>query len=363
MQYYRNIQGLIVISTILLLHACKGNDHEVKEKIQPVIVTVSMPSVNRQDGIAVSGQIEAAQSVNISTRIMGTITNIYVKVGDHVRKGQTLATISSQDMLAKKAQASAAIAEAEANVKSIQKDYERFTNLFNKQSASAKELDNVTLQYNGAKARLDAAMQMRNEINAMMAYTVLSAPFDGTVTQKMADEGALTNPGMPVFTIEQNSQLQVSTTVSEAEISQIKKGDKAQADIKAIGKRIVCSVNEISPSSQFTGGRYKVTLSIPAGEMKDLYPGMYVNVFIPGKTPVQLNSNAILVPMASLVQADQLTGLYTISSNNTALLRWIRTGKISGDNIEVLSGLGSDEKFITSASGKLYNGVPVREKN
>jgi hypothetical protein len=57
-----------------------------------------------------------------------------------------------------------------------------------------------------------------------------------------------------------------------------------------------------------------------------------------------------------------LTGLYTISSTHTALLRWVRTGKTVGDKIEILSGLDSDEPFIASAAGKLYNGAPVKEQ-
>lgn len=358
------VKGAIILFTLSAATACKNKkEKNTAEAITPVAVTISAPGDSTTGGIAVSGEISALQTTNISTRIMGTITRIFVKTGDKVHKGQLLVTINGQDLIAKKAQADAAIAEAEANVKSAQKDFERFTNLFNKQSASAKELDNVTLQYNSAKARLEAAVQMRNEVNALMSYTSLTAPFDGVITQKMIDEGSLASPGMPILTIEQNSQLQVTATLSEADINNIKKGNKADVQVKAINKKMECTVSEISPSAQFTGGQYLVKFNIPENEKKDLYAGMYVSIFIPvtGRTahPVQ---DAVMVPVSSLVQNDQLTGLYTISSNNTALLRWIRTGKIIGDKIEVLSGLSSNEKFIISAEGKLYNGVPVIEK-
>lgn len=268
-------------------------------------------------------------------------------------------------MVAKREQTSAAIAEAEANVKNAQKDFERFTNLYNKQSASAKELDNVTLQYNAAKARLEAASQMRNEVNALISYSSLTSPFDGVVTQRMADEGNMANPGMPLLVVEQNTALQVNATVSESQVGLLKKGGTAQVDVKAIGKTITCQVSEISPSSQLTGGQYEIRLSIPEKEKKDLYAGMYVNVFIPVSQPAnrpQTTSGAILVPTSSLLQNDQLTGLYTISSNNTAILRWVRTGKTFGDQTEILSGLAASEKYIVKAEGKLYNGVPVTEK-
>lgn len=365
MQQIRLTTWMIVLSSALFLNACKGKSHdEGKDNTAPVMITVATPDGNINDGISVSGKIEAAQTANISTRMMGTITHIYIKVGDKIRKGQLLATISSQDIQAKKAQTDAAITEAEANLKNAQKDFERFTNLYNKQSASAKELDNVTLHFNAAKARVETASQMRNEINAMMAYTHLTAPFDGTVTQRMADEGSMANPGMPLLTLEQNSELQISATVGEADINQIKQGDRAAVEIKAIGKKINCVISEIGPSSLLTGGQYPIKLAIPGQEQKDLFAGMYVNVFIPVKGSAIKNEkvNSVLVPLSSLINKDQLTGLYTISSNNTALLRWVRTGKTFGDKIEILSGLSQSEKFIVSADAALYNGIPVKEK-
>jgi hypothetical protein len=69
-----------------------------------------------------------------------------------------------------------------------------------------------------------------------------------------------------------------------------------------------------------------------------------------------------LFPTSSIVYKDQLTGIYTITENQTALLRWVRLGKEQGDQVEILSGLRSDEKFILASEGKLYNGAPVSVK-
>jgi RND family efflux transporter MFP subunit len=355
----------LLITGSLFLVSCKSKkEKSPEEKNNPVAVTIAIPGGTAEGGISISGKIEALQTAQISTRLMGTINRIYVKAGDRVRRGQVLVSISSQDIVAKRDQTNAAIAEAEANVKNAQKDYERFTNLYNKQSASAKELDNVTLQYNAAKARLEAASQMKNEVNALISYSSLTAPFDGVVTQRMADEGNMASPGMPLLVVEQNTVLQVSAAVSENQVGLLKKGETAQVEIKSIGKTIQCQVTEISPSSQLTGGQYEIKLSIPEKEKKDLYAGMYVNVFIPVSQPAALPqaSGAILVPTSSLLQNDQLTGLYTISSNNTAILRWVRTGKTFGDQTEILSGLAAGEKYIVKAEGKLFNGAPVTEK-
>jgi len=351
---------------LLVLSACSSKEKEERDgnTDAPIRVTVALPSTDEQQGINASGQIEAVQSAGISTRVMGYITRLTVKVGDPVNKGQVLATISNQDILAKRAQADAMIAEAEAALKNARKDYERFTNLYRQQSASAKELDNITLQYNAAKSRVEAAKQMRNEVNAMLAYTSLTAPFSGIVTQKMADAGSMANPGMPILTIEESGSYQVSASVPETEINQIRRGTTAILHIKAIDKTIKGPITQISQSSQFTGGQYIIKVAIPDHEKSGLYAGMYVNVSIPvkGTVAAKAGDDAVLVPVASIVNKDQLAGLYTISNNNTALLRWVRLGKNYGNEVEVLAGLNKDEKFIVSADGKLYNGVPVKVK-
>ena len=352
--------GLIVFS------ACSSNKEEVAiaNTDAAVMVTVATPSGTGQQGINVSGQIEASQTANISTRVMGFITMLKVKVGDHVSKGQLLATISNQDMIAKRGQTDAMISEAQAALNSAQKDYERLTTLYKQQSATAKELDNVTLQYNSAKSRLEGARQMRNEVNASLGYTSLTAPFSGIVSQKLADAGSMANPGMPILTIEQSGSYQVSASVPENIINQIHQGAEAFVTIKSIDKTIKGTVVQINPSSQFTGGQYIIKVNIADAAKKGLYAGMYATVSIPVKEPVAVTTtgNSVMVPVSSIEHRDQLTGLYTIGSNNTALLRWVRLGKTFGDKVEVLSGLEKNEQFVVTVDGKLYNGIPIKIK-
>jgi len=352
--------------SITLLTACSSKEKPTTEANNgPAInVTLATPSGNNGNTINISGHVESSQTANISTRVMGYITALKVKVGDKVSKGQLIATISNQDILAKRAQTDAAIAEAEATLKNAQKDYDRFTTLYKQQSATAKELDNVTLQYNAVKARVEAAKQMRNEVNAMLSYTTLTAPFSGTVTQKLADEGSMANPGMPIVTIEQAGTYQISAAVPEAEINQIKQGQLVDVTIQSANKTFKGSVAQINQSSQFTGGQYVVKISIPEQAKAGLYAGMYATIALANNNKTTTaNNNTVLVPLTSIETKNQLTGLYTVSTNNTALLRWVRLGKTYGDKVEVLSGLSSNETFIANADGKLYNGVAVKEKH
>jgi len=349
----------------LLLSSCVSHEH-TNNKISTdtsIAVTVATPSSEVQAGLNISGRVEAEETAGISTRVMGYITKINVKVGDKVSKGQLLATISNEDILAKRAQTDAMITEADATYKDAQRDVERFTNLYRQQSATAKELENVNLRYTSAKSRLESAKQMRNEVNASLNYTSLIAPFSGVVTQKLADVGNMANPGMPILTIEQSGSYQVSAAVPENGISQVRQGSAAIIRISAVNKVIKGTVIQISQSSQFSGGQYMIKVQIPDHEKQGLFAGMYANVSIPAASAASVVKNdQVMVPLSCIERKDGLTGLYTVGNNNTALLRWVRLGKVDGDQVEVLSGLGTNEQFIVNAEGRLFNGAAVHVK-
>lgn len=360
-----NVQkiSLVIGVGMLALVACTSKKQQSDNAARgpAIAVTVAKPSASGENAIEASGQVQSSQTANISTRVMGYITKMNVNIGDHVHKGQVLATISNDDILAKRAQADAAIAQAEIAVKNAKKDYDRFQVLYKQQSASAKEVENMTMQYAGVKSVLETARQMRNEVNAMLSYTSLTAPFDGVVTQRSADAGNMANPGIPILAVERAGSFQVIASVSENSIGQLQPGQKATISIHAINKTIGGSVAEISTSSQATGGQYLVKINIPGAEKGGLYGGMYANVSIPIKSSAnaQACSNSVMVPIYSIEQKDELTGVYTVSANNTAMLRWVRLGKTHGDKVEVLSGLDKNERYIISADSKLYNGEPV----
>jgi Multidrug resistance efflux pump len=180
--------GIVGIST---LYSCSSSD-KLEDKDKTIVkVEAYSPAQSTNEGFYLSGEVTAKQTANISTRMMGYVTKIYVKPGDKVASGQLLVSISSDDILAKRAQIQAMITEAEAAAKNAQRDYERFKTLRNQNSVSDKELENVALQNTSMNARVQMARQQMNEVNAMLSYTNIRAPFSGVVTQKMVDEGAL----------------------------------------------------------------------------------------------------------------------------------------------------------------------------
>ena len=347
--------GIVGIST---LYSCSSSDR-LEDKDKTIVkVEAYSPAQSTNEGFYLSGEVTAKQTANISTRMMGYVTKIYVKPGDKVASGQLLVSISSDDILAKKAQVQAMITEAEAAAKNAQRDYERFKTLRNQNSVSDKELENVALQNTSMNARVHMARQQMNEVNAMLSYTNIRAPFSGVVTQKMVDEGSMANPGMPIFTIEQNGELQVIASIPENYIQYVKVGDVAKMELKSLGITIDGKVSELSPSAFRTGGQYSMKLAIDSKDKENIRPGMYVNILIPNKRSENITSK-IMLDKSSIVYRDQLTGVYVIDDQSQANLRWIRLGKTIGNQVEVLSGLSQNDKIVSKAEGKLYNGVKV----
>jgi RND family efflux transporter MFP subunit len=350
--------GIFLLTAGVCLFGCSIDNEKEIEKADSIIVQVETPRQRSEERISVSGQVESQETAIIGTRVMGFISSIKVRPGDHVQKGQLLISVNNGDIIAKRAQAEAMIAEADATLKDAQKDYERFQELFKQESASAKEFENATLRYNSVNAKAEAARQMKNEADAMLAYTNIVAPFSGVITQKYVDEGSLANPGMPLLALELPKTSVIRAFVSENEVGKLKMGMSADVTIKSTRKQFIGKISEISPSSHFTGGQFQIKIAVPINENAELFSGMYVDVSI-----VIQNDNAIsglFVPASAIIHKDQLSGVYTVSNfDQTAQLRWLRLGKKYGNAIEVLSGLTLDEKFITKSEGRLYSGVPV----
>jgi RND family efflux transporter MFP subunit len=345
---------LALLTAALLISCGEEKDKTATDEKAAIKVSLSSPAEGISPFVSVSGKIEAVNSANLSTRMMGFINKIHVNIGDKVKKGQLLISINNSDLRAQLAQVNAKITEATAAYNNAEKDYQRFKALFEENSASRNELDDVTANYEMAKARLEAATQMKNETESQFAYVNIRAPFSGVITNKFAEEGTLANPGMPLLAMEAPGAFEVRATVPESEISSIQQGAPVKVLVKSIDKTIDGKVSEVGISAKNTGGQYPVKISLQETNA-DILSGMYVSIQFPiEKTET---SQAILIPASAIITRGDLKGIYTVSTQNTAVLRWIRTGRSYGDNIEVLSGLNAEEQYITGAEGKLYNGA------
>ena len=346
------------LSASIFITSCGSEEKKAVIDTTPAIkISVNKVAVNSNSQfLSVSGKIQAVNSTDLSTRMMGYVKKVHVNVGDKVRKGQLLVSINNTDLEAKKGQVNAGIIQAKAAFKNAEKNYNRFKNLFASNSVTQKEMDDMTANYEMAKAGLESANQMKNEINAQFTYSNITAPFSGVITSKNVENGDMANPGMPLISVETPKVFEVIAMVPESEISKIKKGVLVHVLVKSIDKMIKGKVTEVSSSAKNTGGQYLVKVALEKTDVHIL-SGMFSTVQFPVERKVK--SELVLIPLKAVVKNGQLSGVYTVSESNTALLRWLRLGRTYGNEVEVLSGLNADESYIVSAEGKLFNGAKI----
>ena len=349
---------LTLVLTVGLLAACSSKAPKTATNETPINVNVTFPSRADSTTITVSGQLSAQNSAEISTRMMAFVDKIYVKLGDKVNAGQTLIQLNADELDAKKAQAAAQIATAELAAQNANKDYQRFKTLHTQESVSDKELENIELHQRVAASQLQMARQALKEIESMLTYTKIKAPFSGTVTQKMIDEGSMAKPGMPLLRMEKHNEMEVTATIPESEINHVSLGESVEVEVKVLGITLSGVISELSSSASMNGGQYAMKVSLPEKKDAQLLSGMYVSVRLPRKSPSTV-SNHLLIDQSSLIHREQLHGVYVVNENQQAILRWLRLGKTYGQQVEVLSGLKENERIIVNAKGNLYNGRKV----
>lgn len=353
---------LSIIIALGLMVSCSSEPTKKKSVEFDLSVEVAqVKNMEQPELISFTGKLEAATHSKLSTRIMGQVEKVYVKLGEKVKKGQLLLQISNKDILAKKQQAEANILLSETVVADATRNLERYQSLFDKKSASKKELEGMQIQKQLAEAKLAGAKGMLAQVNETLKYANLRAPYKGRVTKHFVKAGDMASPGMPLLSIEKKGKYEVIARVPESEISKIKVGDKVGVELSAQNKlRLQAKVTEVNPSALDSGNQYEVKLQL--SDIQDpnlkLYSGMFAKVYISmGET------KRILLPKSVLIEKGQLIGVYTLSQSNTALLRWIRIGKTFGDSVEVLSGLSAGEKYILSYKGKIWDGAKLKVNN
>lgn len=349
---------LVFVAVAAALTSCSSGEKPTPASEKSVAVTTARPTLMQNDLLVVSGMVTSRQTAMISTRHMGTVEQVLVKQGDVVKAGQPLVIISSEELKARRTQTEAMVAEAQAATTNAERDAARFRNLHAQKSVSDKELENVELHLTSMRAKLQMARQGLREVKAMMAYTRLTAPFSGVVVQKMVDAGSMANPGQPLLVVEQTGDLQVTASLPETYLSAVKAGDAVQVELKALGRTVTGRVAELSPSAAMTGGQYAMKIHLSANDKEGLRAGMYAGVQI-STGAKGAGGRRVFVDKNLIVERDQLTGVYVLSTDRRAMLRWVRLGKSMADRVEVLSGLKADEVLVRPEGQKLRNGQKV----
>ena len=336
---------VFLLFSLLLIVAC-GEEETLKNSGE--VAKVKVEKISSSDVPALveySGNVEGLQRVKLSTKLMGTITSLPFEAGAKIRRGQVLARINSADMHAKKQQVEAGIAQAEAALTNMQINYDRVKSLYKKKSATQKEMDDMQMAYDMTVAQVNQAKAAKAEINDVLGYSVIKAPFDGFIVNKFFEQGDISAPGHPIMIVENFDQFKVTASVSAADINRFNSGDLVKVVLDEIKKSFEGKIIEVNPGAHPASRQYDIKIEIKKNsENSDLIKsGMYAKVVLEDKS-----QSTITINKEYLVKRGQLKGVFTVSNNNEALLRWLRLGKEVDGKYEVLSGLSLSDVVIVN---------------
>jgi RND family efflux transporter MFP subunit len=354
---FRTFSGFTaIIFSALLLSSCSS---EEPAALNETAVNVQVATAEAQTGGSTQvfpGNVESNNQASLSTIVMGTVTEVPVSVGQNVRKGDVLARIKDDQIRAKKMQLEANMVQAKANLDNTEKNLNRIQNLYEEESATSKELDDISTMYDIAKANVEALEASMREVNEMLAYTVIRAPFDGIVSRKFVSAGDMAAPGQPLVAVSDPGTLKITANVPANWISEISEGDSVTVSVSAAGIDVADAVlTAVSNAGDPMSRQYAIEAQITDPEAaSQLKTGMFAEIGIRVE-----GADALYIPTSALVQRGQLTGVYTISDNNRTVLRWVRTGRTAGESVEVLTGLTPGEQYIASMNQPLRQGQLV----
>lgn len=353
---YAGFLILLLFSTYAL-SGCSSADTVLPET-EPVLVQAQAAGMQGSTTTqSFPAQVTSNSEANLSTIIMGTVIEMRVEVGDKIQQGDVVARIRDEQIQAQKMQLDAQMIQAKANLKNVKRNYNRIKNLFKDDSATQKEMDDVATMYESAKANVSALEAGLNEINEMLKYTVIRAPFTGIITQKLIHAGDMAAPGHPLVTLSDPTDVKITSSIPERLINQVEKGMEVKLSIKAAGGEYMEGrLSNISTSGDPVSRQFAVEARlIDPSKVSDLRAGMYAELLIESE-----GMPSLMVPTSALITRGQLTGLYTINQDNRLILRWVQTGKTIGNKIEVLSGLSAGEKFVAQVTPDLRQGTLIR---
>ena len=360
----------LLIILLLILSACDS------DKIQPGVSqenalkqTIELENIVTVEQKEVPGMYEAVGTIRpltesvIESQINAQVLKVSCVPGTAVKKGQILIELDSRSLTAQLQQAKEGLSVAKNNLKQTYKSineakagldqaaaaYNRTKKLFKKEIVTSQKLEIDKAGFLQAKARLEKAQEAEHSAQASIrqsqeivkearigfGYSNIKSPAAGIIAQRLIDPGDLAVPGKPLLIIQTSGALRLEANVREGLIGKIILGSEYEVQIKTIGKSVKSVIEEIVPYADPATRTFMVKAALP--KTPGIYPGMFGRLLIPVET-----DKTLLIPKYAVIHVGQLE-LVNVQKNKTWQRVYIKTGRIFGEKIEVLSGLSINE--------------------
>jgi membrane fusion protein (multidrug efflux system) len=318
---------------------------------QPLAVTAVTPERRDIELVAVQpASAEAFHEADLGARVSGYVGELLVDIGSRVSAGQVLARVTVPDLIALR---NAAAAEVDA----LESEHDRLAMLVERNAVTGRSLTE-------ALGRLEMARARQAESEALLQYATIVAPFDGVVTSRTIDPGDMVyeanspkGSDQPLLRVAKTDVIRVKTYLPERESAWIDVGDATTVTFDALaGAAFAGAVSRLSQVLDPATRTMLVEIDLPNDEGR-IRPGYY------GQTRIVLErrENRLALPTTALRSTgDGTTHVFVAVENDSARRVPVETGLASGGWVEILKGVGGDERVVVGGGAALADGVSLR---
>jgi len=353
--------GLIVATGI---RAREDSSTKLKEwtDAQAILsVAVTLPSGRAlSPTIDLPGRLEAYSRAPIFARVSGYLKSWNADIGAKVRAGDVIAEIEAPDLDQQLLQARADLVSQQSSAQLSEATLTRRKSLLASNFVSMQEIDERTADLNNKKAAVKSGQANVERLEALAGYKKITVPFDGVVTSRETDVGALINAGggsgPPMFVVSDIARLRVYVNVPQNYVPAIKIGAKAALTMPEYPNRTFAATVEASSQSvDVSSGttRMQLALDNASGE---LMPGGYASV----RLPLLRDAVPLHIPASALIFNKDGLRVATVGPNDKVLFKTVTIARDLGKEIELASGLAADDRIITAPPDGIADGDQVR---
>jgi len=335
----------------------ESEEEHLRAASHPVVGVVVAARATRAMDLTLPAAIQAFQDTPIYARTTGYIAKWYVDIGDRVKAGQVLALIDTPDLDQQLLQMRAALGQAQANLELSRISAQRWKDLIAQNAVAQQDVDQKIADYAAQQANTKAAQANVDRLEQLQGYQKLIAPYDGVVSARNAQIGALISPGAgtEIFHITQTDTLRVFVNVPQSYVRSISPGLKVDVLVPEFPTRTFeGKVTRFAGALDAASRTLLTEIQIPNAK-GELYPGMFGQVRFhlkPAEPAIILPSNA------AIIRADG-TLVATVDASNHIRLLHVKLGRDFGTQIEILDGLPDGARVVSNPSDSLTEGLEV----
>jgi RND family efflux transporter MFP subunit len=353
--------AVIVVFGLVSRAAQNSRLHDLtEERAVPTVAIVTPTAVENQQGLDLPGRLEAYIRAPIYARVPGYLKSWKYDIGGKVKAGDLLAEIDTPDLDQQLMQARAALNVAEANAKLAQITAERWQSLAGTDAVAKQDVDQRNFTWNANVAQVKAAQANVDQLVAEESFKRLVSPFNGIVTARETDIGALINVGASggaeLFVVSETTKLRVYVSVPQNYVPSVPPGTKATIRVpehpdKTYSGTVEASAQAVNPSTGTT--LMQIIVDNGAGE---LMPGGYASIHL----QIAGAAHVLSVPSSALIFDAKGLSIATVDAGNHVVIKPVSIQRDLGSVVELASGLAATDRVIQNPPDGVGNGDAVR---